>query len=357
MVTILLTVFTWVAPASAADLADSYLQATSRVQEMDVESRQVMSSLYEINSRMKKISKRRDNLNDQLIAAEADVTALAKSIADLEDHIKEQRLALSRRLRAMYMIGNEGVARVLFSSASSLDLDQSLKYLKLISEHDLSLIKSFRQNLVALAKKRERLNRRVSHLLGIQHSLKSQEDDLAHSQESKAEILRKLSSDRRRTLEKLAVIRGRAGDPELLGLINLSFFEHKGQLAWPVRGNLAKGFGTIKNEVYRYTLSHKGFDFKVGQNKEVKSIFSGQVAFSGDLPGYEKTLIVDHGDHFYSVYAGLTQVRVDEGESVKEGQVVATAANNVYFEIRHFSDAIDPKPWLNKEMTVKSDNK
>ncbi|HXE43516.1 MAG TPA: M23 family metallopeptidase, partial [Candidatus Baltobacteraceae bacterium] len=82
---------------------------------------------------------------------------------------------------------------------------------------------------------------------------------------------------------------------------------------------------------------------------KIHSIFSGEVAFAGRLPGYDHVVIINHGDHYYSLYAHLDRVTVASGQSVAQGQALASADQDLYFEIRHFSDAIDPKPWLNKK--------
>jgi septal ring factor EnvC (AmiA/AmiB activator) len=53
-------------------------------------------------------------------------------------------------------------------------------------------------------------------------------------------------------------------------------------------------------------------------------------------------------------------VKVREGEKVREGHVVAVSGGisplfgpGLYFEIRHFTDAIDPRPWI-KESVIKT---
>ena len=329
-------------------LVDKYRQADGQMQQLDVVSRRVMSSLYQINFGMNRVSKKRNRLGTELISVTNRAERLARSIADLENQIKSQKSHLSRRLRAMYMIGNEGVARSVFSSSSALELDQSLKYLKIISEHDIKLIESYRRNVAKLSREKRRLNDRVRHLLRVRRDLKAKENELAKSQGVKSNLLKQLSVARRAALERLAAIRVRAGDPELMNLINLSFYDHKGVMAWPVNAKITTDFGFVKSSRYHYVLEHRGYDFHLNAPQKIISIFPGRVAFVGELPGYDHVVILDHGDHYYSVYAHLDRPTVSRGQSVLEGQPLAMASQDLYFEIRHFSDAIDPKPWLNK---------
>ncbi len=322
-----------------------------RANAVDQLSRTVMSSLYEINHRMKSVSKKRDNLNNKMMIVESGVKTLAKNASTLDDKLKEQRHQLSKRLRAMYMLGDEGVVRVLFSSSSAQDLDQSLKYLKLISKYDIELIRNYKKNLTELNRRRERLNREVKSLLTIKESMKRQELQLETDQNSKAALLQKLAADKRKTIEKMAALRGKAEDEQMLDLINLSFFEQKGQLNSPVKGLVAQGFGLTQSDDYHYRLSHKGFDYQVAGEQAVNSIFKGRVAFAGTIEGYGTTLIIDHGDHYYSVYSGLSSLTVSAGQRIDRDTRVASTKDRMYFELRHFSDAIDPKPWLQEPKT------
>ncbi len=337
------------AHACGGSLADKYREADGQMEKLDLVSRQVMSSLYQINFRMNRVSKKRDRLSTEQVSATRRAEQLASAIVQLENQIASQRSHLSKRLRAMYMIGNEGVVRTIFSASNGVELDQSLRYLKIISEHDLRLIKDYKRNVAELSRKKRRLNVRVRHLLRVRRALAFQENELARNQNSKSDLLKKLSVARRAALEQLAAIRVRAGDSELMNLINLSFFDHKGQMAWPVKTKPAVTYGFIKSPRYGYTLEHKGYDFHLNAPQKIRSIFSGEVSFAGDLPGYDRVVILDHGDHYYSVYAHLRHVIVAPGQNVTRGQTLASADQDLYFEIRHFSDAINPKPWLNSK--------
>ena len=86
---------------------------------------------------------------------------------------------------------------------------------------------------------------------------------------------------------------------------------------------------------------------------DVKGIYAGKVQFIGEVSGYGKTIIIGHGDHYYSVYSQLDRVFVKEKHKIKEGEVVGTAGlgdremgAGVYFELRHFSEPVDPEKWF-----------
>jgi septal ring factor EnvC (AmiA/AmiB activator) len=235
---------------------------------------------------------------------------------------------------------------VIFSSSSAIELDRSMKYLEKISQHDLELINNYKRNLAELNKRKARLTKEVRNLLTLKNSIKRQEDQLEKDQTSKSGLLHQLARDKRVTIEKMASLRGHAEDQQILDMLNLSFFEQKGKLKEPVQGLVAQGFGLVQSNDFKYKLSHKGFDYKTQGEQQVSAVYKGRVSFVGPVAGYGQTVIIDHGDHYYTVYSGLEKIVVNEGQKVENEQRLAQTKDAMYFELRHFSDAVDPHPWF-----------
>jgi len=63
-------------------------------------------------------------------------------------------------------------------------------------------------------------------------------------------------------------------------------------------------------------------------------------------------VILDHGDHYYSVYASLGSADLHVGDSATAGARIGTVGSidgtppRLYFELRHNASTIDPAPWL-----------
>jgi len=110
-----------------------------------------------------------------------------------------------------------------------------------------------------------------------------------------------------------------------------------GDFIWPVNGRVISTFGEISNN-----MVNKGLDIRPSSSAEVQAARSGKVVFyAEDFGGFGKTVIIDHGDGFSSVYARNSEVFIKSGDSVKKGAVIARAGssgrdNGVYlhFEIR-----------------------
>ncbi len=100
---------------------------------------------------------------------------------------------------------------------------------------------------------------------------------------------------------------------------------------WPVRGKVITTFGQTFNN-----MLNKGINIQPHNNFDVVAARSGKVIFYKDNFGYfGKTLIIDHGDGFSTVYARNSQVFIKAGDSVQKGTVIAKADKTyLHFEIR-----------------------
>jgi septal ring factor EnvC (AmiA/AmiB activator) len=84
----------------------------------------------------------------------------------------------------------------------------------------------------------------------------------------------------------------------------------------------------------------------------VRSVAAGRVSFADRYDDYGLSVILDHGDHYYSVYASLGSTDVHVGDSVSAGVRVGTVGSTdgspprLYFELRHNASTLDPAPWL-----------
>lgn len=332
--------------AETEALVETMTKTKDEIAKVEETSRDVMSTLYEINQRMKNMSKKRDILNNRLLNVEGNVRALTISKEDLELRISQQRRLLSKRLRAMYMLGDQPLVRTIFSSTSAHDLEKSVKYLRLIAEHDQKLIKSLEANLKALEIRTKRLEIEMAKLEKLRSRMRDQEKHLEREQKSKNQFLVQLRKVKEESLKKLSGLRRVAAQKQLSDLLDMTFFENKGKLIAPVSAPLLQGYGLTENAEFRYRLAHKGHSYGTIEGEPVRAVFGGKVAFVGPISGYGSTIILDHSDHFYTVYSNNRKAKVSQGAHVQAGETIAESGSSFYFEIRHFSDAVDPAQWL-----------
>jgi septal ring factor EnvC (AmiA/AmiB activator) len=126
----------------------------------------------------------------------------------------------------------------------------------------------------------------------------------------------------------------------------------RGRLVFPVSGRLVQGFGMQRHEEFSEVLFHKGLEMEASSNTAVQAIAPGKVVVEQDLPGIGLTVIVDHGDRYYSLYGQLQSSTKHRGDIVQKGETLgrvgapAEQGGNFYFEIRFRGKAVDPGPFF-----------
>lgn len=121
----------------------------------------------------------------------------------------------------------------------------------------------------------------------------------------------------------------------------------KGDFRWPARGRVISGFsGKGGNE---------GINIAVPEGTPIKAAEGGTVAYAGsELKGYGNLVLIRHPNGYVSAYAHNGALNVKRGDTIKRGQVVATAGQTgnvsspqLHFELRKGSTPVDPTPYLN----------
>jgi septal ring factor EnvC (AmiA/AmiB activator) len=118
----------------------------------------------------------------------------------------------------------------------------------------------------------------------------------------------------------------------------------KGRLPFPIAG---------RAEVNRVNRGQgPALELTAPAGTAVRSIAAGRVAFADRQDDYGLIVILDHGDHYYSLYGSLAGADVHVGDQVPAGARVGTVGSvdgrppRLYFELRHNATTLDPGPWL-----------
>jgi murein DD-endopeptidase MepM/ murein hydrolase activator NlpD len=207
---------------------------------------------------------------------------------------------------------------------------------------------------------------RTQHYLAEQDVLMKFHDAGEHSEKEVLEILHK--SGVGRTKAAAAAGAKAAGSPAPVGHATGGSapaphaappssvpIQYAGALRWPVdAGIVSSKYGP------RWGKMHKGLDIAADVGEPVVAIAGGEVIYAGDgLRGYGNVVIIQHDKQMTSLYAHNSELKVQQGDHVKQGAVVALLGNtghstgpHVHFEIREGDAAVDPATVLPASMAA-----
>lgn len=120
---------------------------------------------------------------------------------------------------------------------------------------------------------------------------------------------------------------------------------------WPVTGTVTSPFGLRRDGLS--LVVHRGVDISLPAGSAVHAMAPGRVAFAGLMAGYGRVIIIDHGQNVRSLYAHLSEIRVEPGQEIAGRAVIAlsgssgrTTGPHLHFEILRQGRAEDPVPLL-----------
>lgn len=138
-----------------------------------------------------------------------------------------------------------------------------------------------------------------------------------------------------------------------LGLSKTSFKKAKGNLPYPVRGKIIEKYG----DEMASGLHAKGITIAVRPLSTVLLPFKGTVLFSGPFKNYGQLLIIDNGNNYLTLLAGMEKVDVFTGQGLLSGEPVGRMGGDnpkLYIEIRKDGQPLDPKPWFDSKTNAEA---
>lgn len=163
------------------------------------------------------------------------------------------------------------------------------------------------------------------------------------------ELIERLEAERKaREAELLARAMVRPPRPEPPPRGGKPIASAKGELAVPVAGRLVRRWG----ERDELGATARGLTFASRSGAQVVALWDGRVEFAGPFRGYGQILIIEHGDGYHSLLAGLERIDATVGQTVVAGEPVGIVSSAdgkpslLYLELRRHGQPIDPLPWL-----------
>ncbi len=104
---------------------------------------------------------------------------------------------------------------------------------------------------------------------------------------------------------------------------------------------------------------HPGIDMAAPQGTVVSAAANGRVVFAGTLPERGNCIVLDHGMGVHTVYAHLSYIAVNIGDSVTRGQPIGRVGStgfstgpHLHWEVRVGRTPVDPNEWVNRSFPL-----
>lgn len=134
---------------------------------------------------------------------------------------------------------------------------------------------------------------------------------------------------------------------------NLELFDALPALL-PTQGRIGDRFGMRKHPILKVKRMHTGIDIVVNTGNKVYAAGKGKVIRASYNGGYGKTIEIDHGFGYTTLYAHLSKIDVKKGQTVNRGELIGLSGEtgrlatgpHLHYEVKHNGVHLNPKNFI-----------
>lgn len=123
---------------------------------------------------------------------------------------------------------------------------------------------------------------------------------------------------------------------------------------------LTAAYGTLMHPFYRTLRSHQGVDYVVPEGTRIFATADGVVReVKGKNSTSGITVVIDHENGYTTTYSHLEATKVEEGQRVQRGDIIALSGNSglslaphLHYEVRYNDMRVDPIHYFFMELTA-----
>lgn len=318
------------------DVRKKMVAAAGSIQEQEESLSRLEQKLAEFEAQQALMKKRLDIRKVQRMHVLAALQSLAFKPTEA---LLAQPLAPQDTLRSALLL-REAVPRLEFSTEG---LRKDLNRIASLT----SAIRAQYAQIKTMAKRLDEKRRDMNALIQKKTELQSVFASESSRAKDRAENLAKQAGDLKELLAKLeADSKRRAAIGKKTELPVGAFMSAKGRIPYPVKGTVIKKFG----DQMETGIKSKGITIATRANAQVVSPYDGTVLFAGPFRGYGQLVIIEHGDGYHTLLAGIGRLDTSVGQSLLAGEpvgiMVAETKPTLYIELRKNGQPINPAGWL-----------
>ncbi|MBD3346887.1 MAG: peptidoglycan DD-metalloendopeptidase family protein [Chitinivibrionales bacterium] len=341
----------------------------SKLRELEKKEGTSLSQLKQLESNIVAAEKYVDILTSQINSLSLRVDELSDSLAMEKKSLVYRQNKMKKRLENMYKMGNAGLLQIIMTSSSMSDMLHRVRYFQELSRYDQVLFHQIDSTKGVIEEHRDTLETRLAELSAAKEEKTHEQKLLMSERKSQQNMLQEIRSQREEYMamvqeleaaqEKLAAImksligQRKEAESELQQGRQIAFEKRKGELPWPVIGDIVRGYGKIVHPVYKTVTTNTGVDIRADEGSAVRCVAPGKVAVIHWIRGLGKLIVIDHGGGYSTIYARMGTISVTQGQNVDFAAVLGTVGkgghvgeSRLHFEIRNLASPLDPRKWL-----------
>ena len=332
-----------------------------------------MEQINELAAQISSLEEELKSVDGRIAATEESLMQAGRELEETQTRIEERGELLDARVRLMYTNGFVSYLDVLLSATSFSDFLDRFDSLQSILAQDKEILEAHKADKALIEQKKAQIE---TELAGLQELYSKKEDyyNLLVDKEKEKEVmilqynrqiealnqreeeLENISEEQEKAMMELARKEKAAIEAEKKK--KNTVYYTGGKLGMPIKDYkyVSSNFGPRTHPVTgQKGKQHNGIDFAAPAGTAIYAAESGTVIVAQSMSGYGNTVILDHGNGLWTLYAHIRNdgILVKAGEVVKKGQKIAEVGStgvstgpHLHFEVRLNEKPVNPDNYL-----------
>ena len=386
-------------PASRLRSVEEKLEfSRSRADTLEAEARELAEETARLSKRLVAIASRIQARETQITTTETRLASLGGDESKIRENLVKRRRTLAELLAGLQRLEQNPPPALAVKPEDALGAVRSAMLLGVIVPELTAEANALAQDLTRLKRLRRSIEREQNFLnqnvaaLEIERKevgelietkqattqLTTEEIDterqriasLARQARTFRELIARLDEEKQRAARKPQTkARKVAARAAALVKPSIRFSKARGKLVFPAQGVKIREFGTKDS----FGAKAEGLSIATRKQAQITTPVDGWVVYAGPFRSYGQLLIINAGEGYHVLLAGMTRINADTGQFVRSGEPVGTmgvgkagvgasdeeaagsaaigeiAENEyrpvLYVEFRKGGTPIDPGPW------------
>lgn len=338
----------------------------SSIEKLKGKEKGILAELSDLEEELELVNQLVKKMKKQEQARTKQISLRNLDLLEAQIILKQKRTFLAQRLNQVYRYGRLYQTGLLLAAESPVDFFKRYYFLEKLTQRDRELIAQVLDYIAQVEKVKKELLANLDELNELKRDKIREEQNRQKIRKQKERLLKNIRLDKKSIEEEIAQLEESSlkiqkiieSLEEKRAKISFDlpegvFLSRKGKLPWPASGNILSTFGEQIDPKTKTVTFNTGIKIAAQLGAPVQAVCDGLVIYNSWLRGYGRFIILQHDSGFYTLYAHLGEVLVENGTLVRAGDQIALVGDSgsllgpaLHFEIRQSKQQLDPLEWL-----------
>ncbi len=370
------------------NLETNLAKQRKRISLLESEEKGVLNTIAVLDENLNRTKEYVQLLSQNEQTVKKSIREINGELESLDSEISRRNDAMKKRIRNLYIRGGTGIWNAIHAEIrGEASPERQLYYVDRLLAHDREQVEKLSWLLRERSLRKREATSRLSELHGLQAKKAAEEEGLKIQIQTQGTVL--AAVQRNKTLQQRALREIEQNQKTMLALIRKLEKKRERELAeakkadrkkksqksgkkaaklpqipvrpigpkcMPLDGKIISQYGMHEHPVLHIMTRNLGIEIRGKKGAKVRAAAAGTVAMVAEIDGRGPSVIIEHEGGVYSVYGHMSEIRVKEGERVKNCEDIGTVGDiaslngiKLYFQLSEGTDTVDPLKWLKKK--------